>query len=88
MATTPTNATDELKDKTFTISAAKLKEMNTWVEEHNKTCRLGPVSGYRWDVSGVSKFTFTFRPGGLGDNEHIVCDCGETFYSSAGDENL
>ncbi len=71
------------KIRVFTIPADKLKQFDEFVREHDKTCKLTVR-----DVSCVSKYMFTFRPSGLGDNIHIVCLCGEKYYADAGSDMI
>ncbi len=75
------------ENKVFEISAAKWAEMKKWMEEHNKQCQIGKARCYR-GFTPTSKYIFTFRPTGIGDNPKVLCDCGEGFYSSAGDEDI
>lgn len=70
-------------EKTFTMPEDKMQEMAQWRREHDKKCRLPEWSG---GVTPTSKYIYTFRESGLGDTIYIVCDCGEKFYSAAGDE--
>ena len=72
-----------VEDKIITIPADKMAQINKFIRTHNKQCGPGVP-----DVCCTSKYLFTFRPSGLGDNIHIVCDCGQKYYPDAGDEDI
>lgn len=77
---------DDDGPKTFVIPKDKMDQIKEWKEGHNAKCRI-PFEWYG-GVTPFRKYKFTFQESGLGDDIHIICDCGAKFYPDAGDENI
>lgn len=60
----------------FELAPSEITTLNEWVNEHNKTCKLGKDNASRSTVPDC-KFSFTFRQNSIGVCSVVSCACGE-----------
>ncbi len=54
----------------FNLNTEELTKLNTWLSEHDKTCRLAKYSGA---IGG--RLTYEFTPTSLSTIVHVQCAC-------------
>ena len=56
---------------TFTLSNKEAENVDIWLDEHNKKCKLKKKNKTRY-------LTYSFTPVGIGTSIEVRCSCGKS----------
>lgn len=82
-----TDDTDNTEEMTFTLDKLQVKQMNTWIEKHNKS-RKCPINKRRREhrkkgiipCGGECQYSLEITFASFANLASVKCECGEELY--------